>query len=252
MNRLRTSQTTCFRLFRCATLCLWQQATDTTEGRLSCLSIISSGVLADGARCWSEPSRIGSKRCSARKPNSFASRLSILPSGLTTCTCLSMRLRLWRLVSWSTGSRPTRRGCFAKSSLTFGRCRPCGPPHTLRARRPECRRRRFRSTSKLRARGLRGEAAQGLQVQDASHESSGGRVVPHGWGTPVHLQLGIESAQELLRRTRQGHLCQRALLGVDRAQEPAGDALAQRSPFADAPASPQRRRPSVSGFLREA
>src|SRR5215208_1255229 len=219
MNRLRASQTTCFRPFRCATLCLWQQATDTTEGRLSCSSIISSGYLADAARCWSEPSRTGLKRCSARKPKSFASKSSILPSGQTTCTCLSMRLLPWRSGSWSTGSRTTPRGCFAKSSLTFERCRPCGPPHTLRARRPECRRRRFRSTSKLRARGLRGEAAQGLQVQDASHQGSGGRVVPHGWGTPVRLQLGIESAQELLRRERQGHLCQRAHLGDDRAQE---------------------------------
>src|SRR5215217_7235172 len=222
MNRLRrASQTTCFRPFQCVTLCLWQQATDTTEGRLSCLSIISSGVLADAARCWSEPSHTGLKRCSARKPKSFPSRLSILESSPTTCTCLSMRLLLWRLISWSTGSRATPRECFAKSSLTFGRCRPCGPPHTLRVRRAECRRRRFRSTSKLRARGLRGEAAEGLHVQDASHEDSGGRSVPHGWGTSVRLQLGIESAQGLLRRTRQGHFCQRAFLGVDRAQESA-------------------------------
>jgi hypothetical protein len=153
MNRLRASQTKCFRPFRCATLCLWQQATDTTEGRLSYLSIISSGYLADAARCWSEPSRTGLKRCSARKPKSFPSRLSILPSSPTTCTCLSMRLRLWRLVSWSTGSRATPRGCFGKSSLTFGRCRPCGPRRTLRQRRAECRRRRFTTTSKLRARG---------------------------------------------------------------------------------------------------
>lgn len=149
MNRLHAAPCAKLRCFQRDTMCLWHRTTYTTKGRLSCSSITSSGYLADGVRYLSEPSRIGSKRCSARKPESLRLASSIWLSSPTICICSSTRLHLSRSVNSSTGSRATRRGCFGKSSRTFGRCRLCGRQRTLRVRQAECRKPRFRSTSRL-------------------------------------------------------------------------------------------------------
>ena len=190
MNRPRVSPTTGFRSLRCASMCLWHRPTYTTEGRLSCSSITSSGYLADAARCLSEPSPIGSKSCSARKPKNLRLVSSISPSSPTTCICSSTLLRLLRLVTSSTGSRATPRGFFGRASRTFGRCPLCGPRRTSHPRRAASRKRRFRSTSKPRVPEPEGnEAAEGLQVQDAPNEGSGSRFMPDGWSASIRLQL---------------------------------------------------------------